>query len=229
MGRPTRPDPVRSEAVFEHVVFDLDGTLTDPAEGITGSFRHALASVGHPVADDVDLTWMIGPAMVENLTRHGLPDHLHAEATLAYRTRHLEVGLFQATLVPRIAAVLDALLADGARLALATAKPVDQAVRSLEHVAIADRFAVVAGGVADGVARSKTAIVADALAQLGDADPAGSAMVGDRRYDIVGGRENGCRTVAVTWGFAEAGELLACEPDHVVDTPEALLAVLRGG
>lgn len=213
--------------MLDHVIFDLDGTLTDPAEGITGSFRHALATVGHPVADGLDLRWMIGPSIAENFTRHGLPDHLHAEATLAYRLRHVEIGLFQATLVPRIAHVLDVLSAEGVPVALATAKPLDQAVTSLEHVGIADRFSVVAGGVGDGVPRSKTVIVADALAQLGDPDPAGVAMVGDRRYDIVGGRENGCRTVAVTWGFAEAGELLACAPDHVVDTPEALLAVLR--
>lgn len=214
--------------MLDSVIFDLDGTLTDPAEGITGSYRHALASVGHPVADDVDLRWMIGPAMVENFVRHGLPDHLHDDAARAYRARHVEVGVFQATLIPRIGEVLDALLAAGVRTALATAKPHDQATISLAHVGLADRFTVVAGGVADGVARSKGVIVADALDQLGGPEPSRVAMVGDRRFDIVGGRENGCRTVAVTWGFAEPGELVACGPDHVVDTPEELLAVLRG-
>ncbi|MBX3286607.1 MAG: HAD hydrolase-like protein [Actinobacteria bacterium] len=209
------------------MLFDLDGTLTDPEEGIVGSFRHALASVGHPVADDVDLRWMIGPAIRDNFTRHGLPEELHHEAVLAYRARHVEVGLFQASLIVGVIEVLDALLADGVALALATAKPVEQAITTLEHFEIADRFAVVAGGVADGQPRSKAAIVADGLAQLGAPDPARVAMVGDRRHDVEGGRENGCTTVAVTWGFAEEGELAAVGPDHLVHTPAELLEVLR--
>lgn len=213
--------------MLDAVLFDLDGTLTDPEEGIVGSFRHALAAVGHPVADHVDLRWMIGPAIRDNFTRHGLPEALHDEAVLAYRARHVEVGLFQASLIVGVIEVLDALVADGVPLSLATAKPVPQAVTTLEHFGIADRFAAVAGGVADGMPRSKSVIVADGLAQLGHPDPARVAMVGDRRHDIDGGRDNGCTTVAVTWGFAEEGELAAVGPDHVVHTPGELLDVLR--
>lgn len=135
---------IRSIAPLEAVLFDLDGTLTDPAEGITGSFRHALASVGHPVGDDVDLRWMIGPAIVDNFNRQGLPAHLHGEATLAYRARHLEVGLFQARLIPGIVEVLDRLVACEIPLSLATAKPVEQAITTLEFFDIADQFTVVA-------------------------------------------------------------------------------------
>ncbi len=213
--------------MLDAVLFDLDGTLTDPEEGIVGSFRHAMDAVGHPVADDVDLRWMIGPAIRDNLTRHGIPDHLHDEAVLAFRARHVEVGLFQAELIVGVIEVLDALVADGIALALATAKPVPQAVTTLEHFDIADRFRVVAGGVADGIPRSKSVIVADGLAQLGGPDPARVAMVGDRRHDVDGGRDNGCVTVAVAWGFAEEGELAAVGPDHLVHTPAELLAVLR--
>ena len=86
---------------------------------------------------------------------------------------------------------------------------------------------VVAGGVADGIPRSKSTIVADALGQLGSPDPSRVVMVGDRRHDVDGGRDNGCVTVAVTWGFAEEGELAAVGPDHVVHRPAELLDVLR--
>lgn len=213
--------------MLDAVLFDLDGTLTDPEEGIVGSFRHAMEVVGHPVADDVDLRWMIGPAIRDNFTRHGIPDHLHDEAVLAFRARHVEVGLFQAELIVGVTEVLDALRADGIRLALATAKPVPQAITTLEHFDIADRFDVVAGGVADGIPRSKSVIVADGLAQLGGPDPSRVAMVGDRLHDVEGGRDNGCTTVAVTWGFAEEGELAAVAPDHVVHSPAELLEVLR--
>ena len=213
--------------MLDAVLFDLDGTLTDPEEGIVGSYRHAFATVGHPVPDDADLRWMIGPAIRENFTVQGVPEHLHDDAVLAFRSRHVEVGLFQASLIVGVVAVLDALVADGVRISLATAKPHPQAVTTLEHFEIADRFDVVAAGVADGLPRSKSVIVADGLAQLGDPDPSRVAMVGDRRHDIEGGRDNGCHTVGVTWGFAPPGEFDAIRPDHTVDTPDQLLAVLR--
>jgi len=213
--------------VLDAVLFDLDGTLTDPAEGIVGSYRHAFAAVGHPAPDDADLRWMIGPAIRENFIEQGIPEHLHDEAVLAFRSCHLEIGLFQATLIVGVVDVLDTLVAEGVRLSLATAKPHSQAVTTLEHFEIADRFEVVGAGVADGIPRSKAMIVTDALGQLGNPDPTRVAMVGDRRHDIEGGRANGCHTVGVTWGFAPPGEFDQAQPDHVVNTPEELLAVLR--
>lgn len=216
--------------MLDAVLFDLDGTLTDPAIGITGSFRHALATVGHPVADDLDLTWMIGPSMPDNLDRHGLPAHLHADAITAYRERHMEAGLFEATLHDGVVDVLDALGSMGIALGLATAKPLVQAVATLEHFGIADRFAVVGAATADGVTRSKAEIVAAALAELGYATPLPDGvqvvMVGDRRHDVEGGRHNGCVTVAVEWGYAEPGELDRVAPDHRVADMGQLLGLL---
>lgn len=216
--------------MLDAVLFDLDGTLTDPAVGITGSFRHALATVGHPVADDLDLTWMIGPSMGDNLIRHGLPEHLHADAITAYRARHIETGLFEATLHDGVVDVLDVLVRSGITLGLATAKPLLQAVTTLEHFGIADRFTVVGAATADGVTRSKAQIVAAALADLGHPSPLPDdvrvAMVGDRQHDINGGRHNGCVTVAVEWGYAEPGELDEVAPDHRVADMTQLLAVL---
>ncbi len=209
------------------MLFDLDGTLTDPEVGIVGSLRHAVASVGHAAADDLDLRWAIGPPLRENFARYGLPEHLHDDAVLAFRTRHREVGLFEAELVPGIVDVLRALRLDGVRLALATAKPVEQAVITLEHVGVADHFAVVAGSRADGALTPKADIVADALAQLGLPGSPSLPMVGDRRHDVEGARANGCTAVSVTWGYAEADELATAAPDHLVATTDDLLAVLR--
>ncbi len=213
--------------MLDAVLFDLDGTLTDPEVGITGSFRHALASVGHPVADEVDLRWMIGPPIGHSFGRHGLPDDLHGDATRAFRARHLDIGLFEAVLVPGMVDVVAALQADGVPLALATAKPVAQAVTTLEHFGLASCFDVVAGSVADGTHHSKSSIVAEALTRLGGPAPARVAMVGDRLHDVEAGRENGCITVAVGWGFAEAEELELVGPDHRVADPVDLLTLLR--
>lgn len=218
--------------MLDAVLFDLDGTLTDPAIGITGSFRHALSTVGHPVADDVDLNWMIGPPLRHNFDRFGLPEHLHDDAVVAFRTRHTEIGLFEATLHDGVVDLLDQLVDHGVVIGLATAKPLEQAHITLEHFGIADRFTVVGAGVADGMPRSKGDIVADALVELGHGAPlidgVTVAMVGDRMHDIHGGRENGCVTVAVEWGYAEPGELDEHVADHRVSDLAQLLAVLTG-
>lgn len=176
------------------------------------------------MADDVDLSWMIGPSMAENFTRHGLPAPLHEAAVAAYRTRHTETGLYEADLLPGATDLLDRLVGADVPVALATAKPVNEAALTLAHFGIADRFAVVAGEVPGGPTHGKTTIVADALARLGA--PARPVMIGDRRHDIDAGRLNGCTTIAVTWGYAEPGEFDACAPDHRVASFDELAALL---
>ena len=102
---------------------------------------------------------------------------------------------------------------------------------TLHHIGLIHRFSAVAGGLEDGLTRTKAQIVADALDALGAPDPAKVAMVGDRRHDVEGARANGCISVAVSWGFAEPGELDEHPPDHLVHHPGELrevLAELRG-
>ena len=212
----------------ELVLFDLDGTITDPVAGITASMRHALTEVGHPVDDATDLTWIVGPPLRENLVRLDVPAEHHDAAVASYRARHLDVGLYEATLVPGMVDVLEALLAAGRRLALATAKPEVQARMTLEHFGIDHCFEAVGCASLDGTRTSKAAIVADALDQLGADSGAGTVMVGDRRHDVDGGRANGCVTVAVLWGYAEDHELDDCRPDHRAAVPADLLELLIG-
>ena len=214
--------------MLDAVLFDLDGTLTDPVEGITGAFRHAVASVGHPADDEADLTWIIGPAVRDNLARYGLPEEHHDLVVKTFRAHMTEVGLFQAAVIAGMVDVLATLQETGVPLALATAKPVSQAETSLQHFDLRRYFTAVAGGIGDGQPRSKSLIVGDALAALGHPDPARVAMVGDRHHDIDGAHANGCIAVAVTWGYAEAGEMDIARPHHIVDTPAALGALLLG-
>ncbi|HWJ96770.1 MAG TPA: HAD hydrolase-like protein [Acidimicrobiales bacterium] len=207
--------------MLDAVLFDLDGTLTDPAEGITGAFRHAVASVGHPADDDADLTWIIGPSVRDNLARYGLPEEHHDLVVTTFRAHMTEIGLFQATVIAGITEVLASLHRADVPLALATAKPTDQAQTSLEHVALEAFFTVVSGNTA-GAPISKSQIMANALDQLEHPDPARVAMVGDRHHDIDGAHANGCIAVAVTWGYAEVGEMDVAKPHHIVDTPAQL-------
>jgi phosphoglycolate phosphatase len=212
--------------MMDAVLFDLDGTLTNPAEGITGAFRHAVASVGHPADDDADLTWIIGPSVRDNLARYGVPDEHHDEVVRTFRAAMTETGLFQATVIAGAAEVLASLHDAGIPLALATAKPTNQAEISLDHFELRHFFSVVAGNTL-GAPISKSLIMANALEALGHPEPARVAMVGDRHHDIDGAHANGCIAVAVTWGYAQAGEMDTAKPHHIVATPAELGALLH--
>jgi len=201
--------------LIDTVLFDLDGTLTDPEVGITASYRYALAAVGRPADAGADLSWVIGPPLTENLTLLGVPAGELPVAEDAYRRRHRDVGLYEAALVPGIAELVASLDAAGVQVALATAKPTEQGELTLAHFGLAEYFTVVAGNTPAGVL-SKADVVADALRLLGSPDPVRVAMVGDRRHDIEGAAANGVTSIGVAWGFAADGELVAAGADHVV-------------
>ncbi len=210
---------------FDHVLLDLDGTVTDPYVGITGSYRYALAQVGRPVPDDVDLSWVIGPGIVDNLERLGVPPSEVDAVVAAYRERHVAVGLYQAVVIPGVESLLTELVEAGATLALATAKPEDQGVETLRHFGLDTHFTVI-GGMRLPVTRTKGEVVADVLERVGATDRSRAVMVGDRRHDVEGAHENGLVAIGVGWGFAAADELETAGADHVVGTVEELRALL---
>jgi phosphoglycolate phosphatase len=211
---------------FAAVVFDLDGTLTDPRIGITRSYQHALASVGVVVDDPDELTWMIGPPLRANLAAAGVRGGDIATAEAAYVDRHWTVGLYEATVVPGIPELLADLHDAGARLALATGKGTEQAVETLAHFGMAAWFEIVVGADRERGRIEKDDIVAFALQGLGSPPPDRSVMVGDRRFDIEGAKTAGLASIGVTWGYAEPGELDTAGPDHLVDTVGRLRALL---
>lgn len=212
--------------MFDAVLFDLDGTLTDPAVGIVDSFRHALGSIGYPVAPDDDLRWMIGPPIKDNFATFGVPDTLHDDALAAFRERHLEVGLFDVVLHPGVPELLDALRTSGSAIAVATFKPTPQAEQTIEHLGLVDAVDAVVGVAHDFAETGKGPIIDEALDRLGRSGPA--VMIGDRHHDLSAGRSRGCTTVGVRWGYASPGELESCEPDHLVTTIAELGTVLLG-
>jgi phosphoglycolate phosphatase len=204
-------------APFDAVLFDLDGTLTDPEVGITGSYRYALEAIGRPADPEADLRWVIGPPLRENFTLLGVPSSQMPAAEAAYRRRHLDVGLYEADLVPGMAELVRSLDAAGVLVALATAKPELEGALTLAHFGLESSFAVIGGNTDDG-SLTKADVVAGALRLLGNPDPGRVAMVGDRRHDIEGAAANGVTSVGVAWGFAADGELLAAGADHVVSS-----------
>jgi phosphoglycolate phosphatase len=209
------------------VLFDLDGTLTDPSPGIVACMRAGLAAVGATAAGDLPLADCIGPPL-EDVFRdvHGLDDERVDAAVAAYRRAYQAGGLRDCAVIDGMAECLADLAARGVVLAVATSKPTPFATAVLEHVGLRHRFTVVAGASLDGRRRTKADVVTHALAQLGVApDPTGVVLVGDRRHDE-GARAVGIAAIGVAWGFAAPGELAAARPEALTATPNELTAHL---
>ncbi len=192
------------------VIFDLDGTLTDSAAGVLGSFRHALESVGAEVPAGDLAGRVVGPPMQHTLAALGLGERTDA-AVASYRADYTSRGWAINDLYDGVAELLADLRAAGVRLAVATSKVEDIARRILEHFGVARHFEVIAGAAADGRRAAKADVLARALAQLQPL-PDEVWMVGDRAHDVHGATAHGIPTVIVEWGYG-AGDFT--EPGSV--------------
>ncbi len=207
------------------VLLDLDGTLTDPAVGITRCLAHALTSLDLPVPPMTALRALIGPPLQDSFASMGLTAEQVDDAVRLYRERFATTGMYENRVYDGIVDVLRGLVEAGATCAIATSKPEHFAQQIVEHFGLAPFLSVVGGASMDGTRRHKDDIIGYVLGRL-PGPRTGAVMVGDRAVDVSGARAHGVRAVAVSWGFAEPGELEAAGPDAVVHTPAELLQVL---
>lgn len=223
--------------MFSYLLFDLDGTLTDPKEGITKSVQYALADQGIYEEDLDKLEPFIGPPLKESFKEFYQMDEEHAlQAVAKYRERFTTIGIFENELLPGIPGLLATLKEHGAKVAIASSKPTVLVERILEHFAIADYFDVVVGSELDGRRSKKEEVVEEALAQLLPKElleskdvqrrKAQIAMIGDRKFDIEGAIAHHLTGVGVRFGYAAAGELEAAGADYIVATVAELMACL---
>lgn len=200
--------------LLKNILIDLDGTLTDPKVGITTSARYGLAKIGYPIADDVNIDWIIGPPLKASLAKIlnvAVDDDLAEQALLAYRERFAVTGLFENEVFNDVASTLAALQQQGYTLYVATAKPTIYAQKILEHFDLAQYFTVIYGSELTGERTNKGDLIAYILQQE-NLNPAECLMVGDREHDIFGARRFGIDTIAVEYGYGTAEELDAAKP-----------------
>jgi phosphoglycolate phosphatase len=208
-----------------NLLFDLDGTLIDPRRAILGCFRHALSELGAQPPSDGELERLIGPPLHECFSTLLCDETDVGQAIVLYRERFRTTGVCENFVYPGIADALAALRHGGARLFLATAKPVGFADRVLEHLNLRSSFDGVYGSEFDGRNAKKN----DLLAHLLSAESlsaANSVMIGDRAHDVVAARAHGIFSVGVLWGFGSREELITAGADLICDTPANLLRVL---
>ncbi|MBQ8333763.1 MAG: HAD family hydrolase [Clostridia bacterium] len=190
------------------ILFDLDGTLTDPALGITNSILHALSKMGRELPSRESLYRFIGPPLVPAFQEFlGMTEEEAQRALVLYREYFSVTGLFENTVYGGIADALEKLKHAGCTLVLATSKPEQFAVRILGHFDLAQYFTLICGASMDEKRNTKDAVIGYALEKLGQPDKSRVIMVGDRHHDVEGAAKFGIPTVGVLWGYGSRDEL----------------------
>ena len=208
------------------LLFDLDGTLTDPKEGITKCVQYALAHFGIEVDDLAQLMCFIGPPLVDSFQQFYSFDKQKAElAVEKYRERFKDIGIFENGVYDGVLDMLAACKEAGKKLCLATSKPEVFAVRILEKYGMSQYFDEVVGSTLDGSINAKDEVIREAFRRLGISEKGEKShiiMIGDRKHDILGAKKCGIESVGVRFGYAEDGELEAAGAEYIVSTVEEL-------
>lgn len=215
--------------MIQNILIDLDGTLTDPKVGITTSARYGLEKVGHPISEDTNIDWIIGPPLKASLAKIlnvDADDTLAEQALMAYRERFAVTGLYENHVFEGVAETLAELKRRGYRLFLATAKPTVYAKQILEHFNLVQYFTEIYGSELNGDRTNKGELIQYILEQQGmQADQC--IMVGDREHDIFGARHNGIESIAVKYGYGSEIELQQAQPKYMIENFSHLLNYLK--
>lgn len=214
--------------MYQTILFDLDGTLTDPGLGITNSVMHALKKWGIEVADRASLYRFIGPPLQDSFMQYYGFSAEDAEKSVAYYREYFrDKGLYENEVYPGVQKLLSDLKAAGKTLAVATSKPEEFAVRILRHFQLDGYFDVIAGATMDSSRSKKADVIAYCLDRLGVSDLGSVVMVGDREHDILGAQKVGVDSIGVLVGYGSREELEKAGATYVAETiPDVLKAVL---
>lgn len=205
--------------------FDLDGTLIDSAVGITRCIAHALTQLEHPIPSEAELRGWIGPSLRTSfLPLLGDPAKVEA-AVEHYLERFESHGWLEHQVYAGIGEAIEALHADGHRLAVVTAKNEPHARKILAHLPFGHRFEDIIGATVDGRLSHKKDLIAEALRRL-SLMPDACWMIGDRHMDIDGARHHGMRSVGVLWGFGGEDELRDAGATQLAAAPDQLRPLL---
>lgn len=217
----------------EYLLFDLDGTLTDPKVGICTCVQYALKAFGIEEPDIDKLEPFIGPPLKDSFMQfYGLDSGQADAAVEKYRERFRDIGIFENKVYDGVPGMLEALQAKGMTLAVASSKPEVFVERILEHFGIRKYFKVVAGSELDGRRSGKDEVVEEALRRLfgeGCIEKDRVYMIGDRKFDVEGAHAHGIESVGVTYGYGDMQELKEAKADYIVQSVEELQRFLLRG
>lgn len=210
-----------------YILMDLDGTITDPMQGITKSVRYALNSFNIPVENLSELCPFIGPPLKDSFKEFYRFTNEQAEAAVVkYREYFADKGIFENELYAGMGNLLKALVNEDKTIVVATSKPTPFAERILEYFKIRSYFSGVYGSNLDGTLSRKGEVIRYAMEKQGIASANDTIMIGDRKHDIIGAKENNLRSVGVLYGYGSQEELKSAGADHIVANIEELQRLL---
>ncbi|MCY6354620.1 HAD family hydrolase [Clostridium sp. ZS2-4] len=215
-------------STYDVILFDLDGTLTDSKLGITKSVKYALEKYDIIVENLDELEVFIGPPLLDSFQEFYLFDKPKAaEAIKHYREYFTKQGIFENAVYPKISELLEELKKLNKTLIVATAKPTVFAKKILEHFNLSKYFSEIIGSNLDGTRDSKGEVINFVLSTIPNISKKNIVMIGDRKHDILGARENGLDSIAVTYGYGTNEELKKAEPTYFANSIEELLEILK--
>ena len=210
--------------MYHTILFDLDGTLTDPGIGITNSVAYALKKHGIDVAERTALYPFIGPPLLDSFQRfYGFSAEQSEQAVADYREYFREKGLFENEVYEGVEDLLKRLKASGKRLIIATSKPEEFAVKILEHFRLASYFEHIVGATMESSRSKKGDVIAYALKVCGITERTDVVMIGDREHDVLGAKENGLDSIGVLYGYGSREELNEAGATYIAETVEDIL------
>ena len=212
---------------YKYILFDLDGTLTDPKLGITKSVAYALKSYGIQVDDLDSLLKFIGPPLKDSFVKYyGFSEEQGAEAVEKYREYFKPYGIYENKVYDGVENMLAELVKCGKKVILATSKPTVFANMILEYFHLDKYFTCAVGSELDGSRVKKGEVITEALRQAGVTDKSLAVMIGDREHDILGAKENGINSIGVLYGYGDRAEHEAAGAGMIVESIEELLQYL---
>lgn len=212
---------------YKYILFDLDGTLTDPAVGITTCVAYALKKFGIEVEDISTLNHFIGPPLLDSfMADYGFSKEKAQTAIDYYRERFRVKGLYENEVYDGVPEMLEKLKNDGKKLILATSKPEPFAKEIMRHFGLDKYFDFVAGSNFDGTRTAKAEVIEYALESAGVTDKSACIMVGDREHDIIGANKTGLDSIGVLYGYGSRKELESAGATFIAETVEDLTKLI---
>ncbi len=213
----------------DYILFDLDGTLTDPAIGITNSVMYALRKLGAPVEERSFYHRFIGPPLLDSFARYcGFSEEKSREALRLYREYFTDKGIYENVVYDGIPALLRDLQAAGYKPVVATSKPELFAKQIFDHFDMTKYFSFIGGADMEETRATKDAVIGYVLESIGNPAPEKCLMVGDREYDVRGARAFGMDAVGVLYGYGSREELAAAGAKYIAKSVADLRRLLLG-
>lgn len=212
---------------YQYLLLDLDGTITDPMIGITRSVQYALSFFGIKVSNLEELCPFIGPPLIDSFKEfYHFTDEQTQIALKKYREYFSTKGIFENIVYDGIEEFLQSQINQGRKLMLATSKPEPFAKRILEHFKLDHYFSFVGGATLDGTRSTKTDVIRYVLKTNQITDLSRVIMIGDRKHDIIGAKNNGITSIGVLYGYGDKTELQRAGADYIVADINELTTII---